>query len=153
MNLDIQKLSSQNLDDFVELIKVFEDVFEMKDFSLPDKKHLQRVLNNQNFIVFTAKTENKVIGGLTVYVLDQYYSAKPLAYVYDLAVLTEFQKQGIGKLLITNLIDYCKKNGFEEVYVQAETHDLQAINFYRTTIINSEIQAIQFSYSFEKNQY
>ena len=151
MNLDILKLSDQDLDDFVGLIKVFEDVFEMENFIIPNQKHLQRVLDNQNFIVFTAKIENKVIGGLTVYVLEQYYSAKPLAYIYDLAVLTEFQRQGIGKLLMSRLTDYCKQNGFEDAYVQAETDDVQAVNFYRTTTISNEIQSTQFSYLFDKN--
>ncbi len=54
-------------------------------------------------------------------------------------------------MLITSLNDYCEKNGFNEVFVQAETADLQAVNFYKTTPISSELMATHFTYSFENS--
>jgi aminoglycoside 3-N-acetyltransferase I len=97
-----------------------------------------------------AKTKEKVIGGLTAHVLDRYDTEKPSAYIYDIAVLTTQQRKGIGNLLIATLNDYCKKNGFSEVFVQAETDDHQAVNFYRTTPNTHELQATHFTYSFDE---
>jgi len=62
---------------------------------------------------------------------------------------TQYQRKGIGKKLISALCEYCSKNGFNEVFVQAETADTQAVNFYRTTPISDELQATHFTYSFD----
>lgn len=86
------------------------------------------------------------MGGLTVYILDQYYSKKPLAYIYDLAVLKEFQRKGIGKQLIKHVVEYCAENGFEEAFVQADRADAYALDFYRLTNPTSEQDVVHFNY-------
>ncbi len=150
MDFEIKKLSTQDIVDFSELIRIFEVVFEMDNFKMPDEKHLQNLLSKPDFFTFVAKYDNKVLGGLTVYILNRYYSKKPIAYIYDIGVLANYQRKGIGKKLITYLINYCKENGFEEAYVEAETDDTQAVNFYRTTSFSNELQATHFTYSFDK---
>ena len=132
------------------LISVFETVFEMEPFKRPEENYLHKLLSKENFIAVVAFSEDKVIGGLTVYVLDQYYSKKPLAYIYDLAILSEFQRQGIGKKLIAFTNDYCKQNGFAEAYVQADKPDDYAIEFYRLTNPSLEAEVIHFAYNLEE---
>ncbi|HOZ84694.1 MAG TPA: GNAT family N-acetyltransferase [Niabella sp.] len=150
MNIEIKKLSPQDIDDFSELIRIFEEVFEMDNFKMPDEKHLQSLLSKPDFFTLVAKYDNKVLGGLTVYILHRYFSTKPIAYIYDIGVIADYQRKGIGKKLIAYLTNYCKENGFEDAYVDAETDDTQAVNFYRTTSFNNELQATQFTYSFDK---
>ena len=150
MEIEIKKLDDSNIGEFVDLIRVFEDVFEMKEFSMPDNKHLQNTLKKKDFIVFVAIKENQIIGGLTAYTLDQYYSIKPLAYIYDLAVLTKYQRQGIGKMLITGITRYCAEQGYEEVFVQADKVDDYAIEFYRNTQITNEVEVVHFNYRLDR---
>lgn len=148
MNVQIEKLSPQGINEFCELIRIFEAVFEMDHFEMPDEKHLQRLLSKSDFFVLVAKHDSKIIGGLTVYVLHRYYSTRPGAYIYDVGVLPGYQRKGVGKRLITYLTDYCKENDFEEAFVEAETDDLQAVSFYKTTAFSSELQATHFTYLF-----
>lgn len=75
----------------------------------------------------------KVLGGLTAYILAQYYTIKPVVYIYDLAVQTKFQRQGIGKQLLLALKDYGKSWGFKELFVQAHEEDSHALEFYQNT--------------------
>ena len=145
MDLEIKKLGRQDLDKFVALIQVFEDVFEMKMFRMPSKDYLKSVLEKEGFFVFVALLNNQVLGGLTAYTIHQYYAEKPLVYIYDLAVKREFQRQGIGKKLIQSTTDYCKANGMEEVFVQADVEDDYAIEFYQSTGGTPE-KVIHFSY-------
>jgi aminoglycoside 3-N-acetyltransferase I len=145
MQVIVTKLSRQDLDKFIELIHVFENVFEMENFKIPNKSHLKELLNNENFIVFVALLDNKVVGGLTAYTLQQYYSVLPLVYVYDLAINKELQRQGIGKKLINDLNSFCKLSNIEEVFIQAEIEDDYAIDFYRLTG-GQESNIINFSY-------
>jgi len=149
MELEIKKLDARNIDEFVSLISLFEDVFEMKNFSIPDNKHLLNILQKKDFMAFVAIKENQIIGGLTAYTLDQYYSKKPLAYIYDLAVLTKYQRQGVGKMLIAAINNYCAAQGYEEVFVQADKVDDYAIDFYRKTSITAEEDVIHFYYKLD----
>lgn len=98
--VQVKRLEVGNLKEFVDLIKLFEEVFEMKNFSIPDEMYLREFLNRTDCDVFVAFKNKTVVGGLTAYFLEQYYSKKPIAYIYDLAVVTNLQRQGIGKKLI-----------------------------------------------------
>jgi aminoglycoside 3-N-acetyltransferase I len=151
METEIKILTHNDIRDFTELINVFEEVFEMKNFIKPDDHYLQTVLAKPDFLVLISKAGDKVLGGLTVYILYQYYSQKPLAYIYDLAVLKDFQRKGIGKMLIKHLKDYCKKNGFDEIFVQADRIDDYALDFYRLTRPTNEEDVIHFYYSLQDN--
>ena len=150
--MEIAILSDQDSEDFISLISVFEQVFEMKDFSCPDKSYLKTLLQKSNFIAVVAKIDGEVVAGMTVYVLDQYYAKKPLAYIYDLAVLNKLQRQGIGKKLLEFINEYCRKNGFEEVFVQADKVDEYALDFYRSTKPTEEEDVSHFYYTLDQSQ-
>lgn len=132
-NIVLRRLEPQDIELFCALLEVFVQVFEHEDTVLPDKIHLERILAKPDFHAFVALSEERVIGGLTAYTLDQYYSAEPLAYIYDLAVLEKFQRQGVGKSIIADFREYCQEQEYEEIFVEAEKEDTQAVNFYRTT--------------------
>jgi aminoglycoside 3-N-acetyltransferase I len=109
-------------------------------------------LKKDHFIVLTAKVRGRVIGGMTGYILDQYYDTKPLAYIYDLAILVEFQRKGIGRQLIEFFNSYCKNIGIAEVFVQADKADDYAIDFYHSTRPTHEIQVVHFNYTLNQSQ-
>lgn len=147
MKLEVKKINEDDLDTFIELIKLFELVFEMKNFKMPEKSHLQNTLAKSNFIAMVAMDDNQVVGGLTTYLLDQYYATKPLAYIYDLAVSVERQRQGIGKKLIDEMTKHARDLGCEEVFVQADKIDQHAVDFYRATPVTAEEDVLHFYYS------
>ena len=145
--MEILKLNERDLNRFIELIELFGDVFEMKEFKKSSDEYLKNLLCKKDFMVFVAVRENHVIGGLTAYSLDQYYSDRPLAYIYDLAVSKSYQRQGVGKNLIKSFKDFCLENGFEEIFVQADKVDSYALDFYRQTNITGEEQVVHFTYA------
>lgn len=147
MNLYIKKLSTTDITQFIELIRVFEEVFEMQNFQIPPETHLEKLLTKSDFMVFVALKDEEVVAGLTLYTLDQYYSIKPLAYIYDLAVKTTLQRQGIGQQLIQATNAHCKELGYEEVFVQADKVDEYALDFYRKTQPTEEEDVSHFYYS------
>lgn len=145
MALRFIKLDSTQLDKFMELIKLFEVVFEMKNFSKLNQEHLQQFLSRPGFIAYVVEKDDRIIGGLTAYLLDQYYSDKPVAFIYDIAVKEEYQRQGVGKKLISHLSEYCKSLEIEEMFVLAEVEDEHAIDFYRATMAQ-ESNVVNFNY-------
>ena len=149
MDIRVIKLNHNDIDKFIELIRVFEEVFEMKNLTIPDEKYLIKLLAKEDFFSFIAVLGNKVVGGLTTYTLKQYYSVAPLVFIYDIAVKTEVQRQGVGKLLISSLSGYCKDNGYEEMFVLADEVDNHAIEFYRSTGA-TEGRVVNFNYALTK---
>lgn len=147
MDITIKQLGNGDIDLFTELIRLFEDVFEMENFIAPPAEHLTKVLNEKGLFVIVALSGTKVVGGLTAYTLLQYYSEQPLAYIYDLAIAKEFQRKGIGKQLIAYINNVCKIMGYEEVFVQADKADDYALDFYRSTGATEE-NVSHFYYSF-----
>lgn len=146
MKAEIEIVKSNDIDKLDKLISVFENVFEMKNLKRPSITHFQKLLSKDNFLAIIAKKDNTIVGGLTVYLLNQFYSERRLAYLYDLAVLTEYQRGGIGKQLIEFTKDYCRHQGFEELFVQVDKVDDHAIDFYRLTKPTREEHVIHFSY-------
>lgn len=108
MDFKIKQLHSPDIEQFKELVEIFVDVFEMDNFILPDTNYLQEILNRQNFISLVAIFDNKIIGGLTSYVLPSYYCESSQVYIYDLAVNKIFQRKGIGRKLLEGLAECCK---------------------------------------------
>jgi aminoglycoside 3-N-acetyltransferase I len=145
--MEIRKLNHNEVSDFRNLIEIFKEVFENEE-PISDNEHLGKLLSNPDFKVFVVRKNNKVVGGLTIYILHRYYGNKPVAYIYDVGVTPEFQGQGFGKALIVEVCKYCKDNGFEDAYVEAESDDIDAVNFYKKTGFSSELNAIHFTYDF-----
>lgn len=143
--MEVKKLGSDDIASFIELLLVFEDVFEMKGFVMPRAEYLQQMLAKDDFFVFAAFADNKVVGGLTTYTMQQYYSELPLVYIFDLAVKREYQRKGVGRKLMSSLLTYCKETGVEEVFVQADMVDDHAIEFYRSTGGITE-EVVHFNY-------
>ena len=146
MNIALQKLNQNNVREMQELLAVFSSVFEVENFVAPNDDYIAELLQNDSFIAIVATMDGRVVGGLTIYVLKQYYSEDSLAYLYDLAVLQKFQRQGIGKQIMEFTIRYCKSAGYKELYVQAEKIDEHAIDFYRVTKPSTEMTVVHFGY-------
>lgn len=145
MDVHIKKLSTGDLDQFTALINVFEEVFEMENFLAPDQEYLENLLKNQNFLVYVAVFDERIIGGLTAYVLPSYYFQSSEVYIYDLGVDMPFQRKGTGRKLIDAIKTDCKALGLREVFIQADKIDQHAIDFYHSTG-GKAADVVHFSY-------
>lgn len=145
--MEIKRLQQKETADFKNLISIFKEVFDNGN-EIPNDQHLGQLLANPDFMVFVVKIHERVIGGLTIYVLHRYYGVKPIAYIYDVGIAPDFQGKGYGSALIAGVCAFCKATGFDDAYVEAESDDIDAVNFYRKTNFNNEMQAIHFTYLF-----
>jgi aminoglycoside 3-N-acetyltransferase I len=140
-----QLLQPGDTNKLTELLKVFEEAFEMKPFAALSPDYLNKLLQQPNFLIMTASVDEKIVGGLTSYLLPQYYSQTVHAYIHDLAVHSSFQRKGIGRQLIDAFMNECKKREIQEVFVAAEKADDYALEFYRATGAE-ELESVHFFY-------
>jgi len=150
-SIQIEKLSPGDTRKFTALLRIFEAVFEMMDLRMPGESHLRRLLHQDAFFVFVALEDGEVTGGLTSYLLQQYYVPAPLVYIYDLAVSIPYQRQGIGRQLIAAHNAYCRSIGAGIVMVEAEAADRHAVDFYRATGARGE-KVIHFDYTLDEKK-
>jgi amino-acid N-acetyltransferase len=92
-----------------------EKIHEIIEHYANNKKMLHRSLNTlyediQEFIVFEDKKKVIACGALHV-------SWEDLAEIKSLAVLAEYQKQGLGRKIVNNLQENAKDLGINKVFV------------------------------------
>ena len=92
-----------------------------------------------------ATHNKKVVGGLTAFVLPKYYAKESEILLYDIAIKDEFQRKGLGTLLLDCLTEYCKEHKIKEVFVAAHKSDKHALDFYVSTGGKPE-QVVHFNY-------
>jgi aminoglycoside 3-N-acetyltransferase I len=143
--MEIVRLEPDDAADFEALIGIFREVFEASR-PTPDPGYLKGLLDNPDFMVFVMKLDQRIIGGLTIYVLHQYYETQPIAFIYDVGISSSFQGKGYGRALMAHVRSHCFEHGFTELFVEAEADDTDAIEFYRKTNAASEMRVVQFSY-------
>jgi aminoglycoside 3-N-acetyltransferase I len=146
---EIKKLTKEDLPIFTSMINLFNLVFEEEHPTIGSEANSQRLLDDDRFIVLVALANNEVVGGLTAYELQKYYSDMSEIFIYDLAVKPEYQRMGVGKNLIQSLKAHCIKHGIKEFFVMAHAEDEHAIEFYRATGGRSE-KVVNFVYKVEE---
>ena len=94
-------------------------------FSSPwSEKTLLSELQNPLNKFFGAFTENTLAGYIGFQTVLEETS------VFNVAVLPEFRRNGIGKALVEKLIDEAKKSGSKVVFLEVRAGNLPAINLY-----------------------
>lgn len=137
----------ESAEEFQGLLKVFREVFDWEESEFPDSSYLTNLLGNPQFLVLDAKAEDKIVGGLTAYLLPGYQTKKSSIFIYDLGVATNFQRQGIGKSLIDKLLDYAKNHQIQDIFVDTELEDNEdALAFYQKTGFDSQAKVVQYTY-------
>lgn len=118
-----------------ELLSVFADAFEDHDSyqsAVPSDEYLNKLLAREDFIPLVAVADGKVVGGLAAYVLTKFEQERSEIYIYDLAVLEEYRRQGIATGLINKLSEIAREIGAYVIFVQADHGDDPAIKLYES---------------------
>jgi len=150
MQTEIKLLTTGNTKAFEDLLHIFKEAFEMDDPLIPGEEYLETLLRKKDFLVFVALQNNTVVAGLTVYVLQQYFSTRPVAFIYDMAVHKPHQRRGTGSRLLEATVEFCRTSGFDEAFAEADATDAHAVNFYRKTKYTNVVSALQFTYHTNK---
>lgn len=96
----------------------------------PSNAYLEELLASRDFIALVASEGEKVVGGLTAYVLRKLEQERSEIYLYDLAVLAAHRRRGIARSLIRELQRIGQERDAWVVFVQADPGDDPAIALY-----------------------
>lgn len=135
MPLEIHQLLPDDINHMNALLGVFGEAFgDPKTYgeNRPSADYCRRLLAGDSFIALVALQENEVVGGIAAYELRKFEQARSEIYLYDLAILSEYRRQGIATALIAYLKTVAKVRGADVIFVQADigVEDEPAIALY-----------------------
>lgn len=85
-------------------------------------KHYQE--NGGQF--WLARVDGKVVGSIALIALENGRAA-----LKKMFVAKDYRKTGLGRQLVNTLVDFCKEEGIEEVYLGTTQRFVSAQRFYR----------------------
>lgn len=138
----IRALGADDLHAMHGLLAVFGEAFEdIETYSSarPAGGYLRRLLAGDAFIALAALQDDRVVGGLTAYVLRKFEQERSEVYIYDLAVAQQHRRRGIATALIEHLKPLARARGAHVIFVQADRTDDPAIALYSKLGIREDV--------------
>jgi len=122
----------------------FESVFNLLTQLWPDKKldknkiHtlFSKSLSNENTIDFVLKDEETVMGFASVKLMDDFYVQGKIAILSELVIDKSGRGQGLGEILLNEVIIQIKERGCEELQFNSSMKRLKAHSFYESLGFN-----------------
>ncbi len=117
---------------FATMAAVFaEDGDDLEDGKPIDDAYVRQLLARVDFWAVVAVDEGSVVGGVTAHALPMTRNRAVELFIYDLAVRSDRQRQGIGRALVSELLALARAAGIETSFVPADDEDTHALDFYR----------------------
>lgn len=126
----IVRLGVDHVDLARSVFQVMVEVFDEGDGRL-SADYVHRLLGRDDLWAYGALDGDVVVGGLTAHTLPMTREESDEVLLYDLAVAPSHQRRGIGRLLVTTLVDDAARAGIDTVFVPADDEDAHALDFYR----------------------
>ena len=120
---DVRRLSAGDLALQREVLALYAEVFDDPAgyaSAPPGDDYLRELLGRRDFIQLAAVAEGRAVGALSGYVLQKFEQERAEIYIYDLAMLEPWRRQGIATALIAALGPIAQEVGAWVVYVQAD---------------------------------
>lgn len=130
MSFTIRRLTTADLALARRVFLTMTEVFEDPGGPLGDA-YLAALLARPDFWAFAALEGDAVLGGLTAHTLLMTRSESREVFIYDLAVVPDRQRQGLGRRLVSALREAAAAEGIHVAFVPADNEDTHALDFYR----------------------
>ena len=138
----IKRLKAGDDEPMRQLLGIFAEAFGEPEVYLgaqPVAAYLNRILAKESFVALVAESGGRILGGLIAYELEKFEQARSEFYIYDLAVLEPYRRQGIATALINALKSIARESGGYVIFVQADQGDEPAVRLYSKLGLREEV--------------
>ena len=117
MNIEVKRMT---IEDYYKIENILTNEFD--SFWSPNL--LREELNSNNSIYFVAISNNEIVGfaGIKV-IIDS-------ADIMNIVTKKSYRKNGIGSILLENLITYSRSSGVKDLFLEVNENNIPAINLY-----------------------
>ncbi|MDZ5782343.1 GNAT family N-acetyltransferase [Marinococcus luteus] len=125
-----------------KLNELYGEAFEEKERyteKKPSDAYLLTQLSNDRVIVCTAVYGERLVAGLTAYVMNKMEEETCEIYTYDLAVDARFRRQKIATNLLIFFMKEAENLNASAVFIQADKEDAPAVALYESMGAREEV--------------
>jgi [ribosomal protein S18]-alanine N-acetyltransferase len=119
MNLNIRKAEIDDVE------SVFE-IQQKQNLSYWSIEDYQSEIDNNDAVFLVAESEDKIVG----FILARLIATLKVCEIVNFAVVDKYQKRGIGKLLLADLLKFLSTAYYKKIELEVREQNLKAINFY-----------------------
>jgi len=143
------RLGSQDVVLMQAANRLFADVFGEEGYHGPPAgpDHLEKLLADNKFIALVAYVDGEMAGAIAAYELVKFEAERSEIYIYDLAVIERYRRQGVATALIAAVQEIGRDKGAWVVFVQADPPDEPAVALYDKLGIREEVLHFDISVS------
>ena len=116
--MEIKKMKISDLDSIAE--NLYEDFDDFWNYNV-----FKSELENKNSKYIVAKQNNEIVGFAGIWI------AIDIAHITNIVVKKDLRKQGIGTIILQELIKLCKELKMNEVTLEVNENNSKAINLYK----------------------
>lgn len=149
MKVIIREASKEDYPAIILLIKEFAEFQRTPEKVTITAEQMNR--DKELFKCFVAELENKEIIGFASWFFAYYSWSGKALYLDDLYVKKEFRTLGLGKRLLTAVLDVARKEECKKVRWQVSKWNTNAISFYKKIGATVDDVEINCDYSLSKN--
>lgn len=99
----------------------------------PSIHHLKRMLRQDTNYLLIAAMDSTPVAFLTAYRLPALCCDASMVYIFEIEVDPAYQRQGIGKQLISLLKTVCRESDVEDIWVGTDNDNVGAKQLYAST--------------------
>ena len=143
------RLGSQDVVLMQAANRLFADVFGEDGYHGPPAgpDHLEKLLADDKFIALAAYVDGEMAGAIAAYELVKFEAERSEIYIYDLAVIERYRRQGVATALIAAVQEIGRDKGAWVVFVQADPPDEPAVALYDKLGTREEVLHFDISVS------
>jgi aminoglycoside 3-N-acetyltransferase I len=145
----VRRLGSQDVVLMQAANRLFADVFGEEGYHGPPAgpDHLEKLLADDKFIALAAYVDGEMAGAIAAYELVKFEAERSEIYIYDLAVIERYRRQGVATALIAAVQEIGRDKGAWVVFVQADPPDEPAVALYDKLGTREEVLHFDISVS------
>jgi ribosomal protein S18 acetylase RimI-like enzyme len=118
-------------DDFQEVYPLFEQLWPKKVLNKEEQtKVFNRGIDSETDQLLCAKIEEKIVGFCAYAVVNNLWQEGYISYIYAMVVDEQYRGQGIGTILLKEVVKLSKANGYKRVELDSGFPREQAHKFY-----------------------
>ncbi|MGK0467258.1 GNAT family N-acetyltransferase [Clostridium sp.] len=117
------------IQDYIEIVLLNKNEMGYEYPAEGTKKKLEQLINDSNHKIYVAIVADKVVGYIHANNHDLLY-APPLKNIMGIAVLSDFKKNGIGKMLLNKIEEWAQDTGAYGIRLVSGAKRVGAHAFY-----------------------
>lgn len=145
---DSIKIRKAQLHDLKPMAKLLRELFAIEDdFTFDIECHfkaLTLLFYSKEATLYVAKNKNRVIGMVSMQSLVSTVMGGSVGLIEDMIVTHDFRGQGIGKQLLTAMIDESKRLGYTRLALAAHRGNDAAHSFYQSFGFDSSNMGLMY---------